>query len=130
MGLDQYIFRVKSTEIPDSTIVDFEINSYTEQLEVAYWRKFPDLQGWMQKEYITAGGVNIDFNTCNIVVTLDLLKKLQHDIRTDKLEPTFGFFFGCMDCEKWIHLEDSIIKLMTLVKEDSGQHKFYYFGNY
>ena len=60
MGLDQYAFARKGEPIEateDYTYQDFDGNTHTEQRtsvsyeeehEVAYWRKHPNLQGWMK----------------------------------------------------------------------------------
>ncbi len=46
MGLDMYAFALKG-EVRSE--VDFDTNNVTSEVEVAYWRKHPNLHGWMEE---------------------------------------------------------------------------------
>ena len=91
MGLDMYAF---STKAKPKTEVDFETKNFEPQDEVAYWRKHPNLHGWMQSLYESKGGTSHDFNGDCVVLTLNDLEDLEHDIKQNDLPDTSGFFFG------------------------------------
>ena len=90
MGLDMYAF---STKAKPKTEVDFETKNFKPE-EVFYWRKHPNLHGWMQSIYDTKGGTSDSFNgDCVVLDTFDL-DALEADIREGNLPDTSGFFFG------------------------------------
>ena len=91
MGLDMYAF---STKAKPKTEVDFETKNFEPLEEVHYWRKHPNLHGWMQLLYESKGGNSPDFNGDNVVLTLNDLEDLEHDIKQNDLPDTSGFFFG------------------------------------
>ena len=78
--------------------------SVTEPREIAYWRKHPNLHGWMQRLWVRktneAGVVDDDpdrageFNGVELELTWDDLEQLEQDIRSKNLPDTSGFFFG------------------------------------
>ena len=79
--------------------------SVTEPREIAYWRKHPNLHGWMQRLWDAKGcpGVDLknfapdfdpDFNGIELELTWDDLEQLEQDIRDKNLPNTSGFFFG------------------------------------
>jgi hypothetical protein len=90
MGLDMYAYTAARAE------ADYE----TEQREIAYWRKHPNLHGWMKQlwEYkMMDRGESIDDHTFNgIELELDWqdIDELERDINEGKLPETSGFFFG------------------------------------
>ena len=90
MGLDQHVYQTKNKP---ETKVDFEYD-WEERKELFYWRKHPDLQGWMQKLYVAKGGTSEEFNGNTVVLTLKDLDALENDVRQHKLPTTTGFFFG------------------------------------
>src|ERR1700738_2892190 len=75
MGLDMYAFT--TTEKPPA-LADFEI-SQSERLH--YWRKHPDLHGWMEALYREKHGSAESFNCVNLALTADDLDRLEADIR-------------------------------------------------
>ena len=91
MGLDMYAF---STKAKPKTEVDFETKNFEPQDEVAYWRKHPNLHGWMQNLYDMKGGTSSDFNGDCVVLDSEDLDNLEVDIREGNLPDTSGFFFG------------------------------------
>ena len=105
MGLDQYAFARKGEPIEtteDYTYQDFEGNTHTEQRtsvsyevehEVAYWRKHPNLQGWMENLWRAKGGEG-EFNCVDVELTLEDLEQLEAAIERAELPETQGFFFG------------------------------------
>ena len=78
MGLDQY-----------ARVVD---NDGTET-EIAYWRKHPNLQGWMEDLYIKKGGTQ-EFNCESVSLEEEDIDALERAVNYDKLPTTEGFFFG------------------------------------
>ena len=67
--------------------------SVTEPREIAYWRKHPNLHGWMQRLWESRGNSG-DFNGDELELTWDDLEQLEQDIRSKNLPGTAGFFFG------------------------------------
>jgi hypothetical protein len=102
MGLDQFSYRIKKGFITKP--VDFSTEKYNEETEehevlcdkeeLHYWRKHPNLQGWMQNLYEEKGGVNPEFNCVNVQLTWEDLEQLEKDIKDGNLPETCGFFFG------------------------------------
>lgn len=106
MGLDQYAYARKGA--PETETREFEYLDeqgikqtqtevhviYKDEIELAYWRKHPNLQGWMEQLYRSKGGDERDFNCVDVVLTAADLDKLEMDINTYSLPATTGFFFG------------------------------------
>jgi hypothetical protein len=85
MGLDQYAY------IAGKKNADYETHQ-----ELAYWRKHPNLQGWMEK-LAEAKGLEYDiFNGVELELTWEDIDKLEKDIKADEVSKlgTTGFFFG------------------------------------
>ena len=61
--------------------------------ELAYWRKHPNLHGWMERLYRERGGTG-DFNGDELELTAEDLDNLEYDVQNNRLPPTSGFFFG------------------------------------
>ena len=74
-------------------VIDYELIN-VELQEIAYWRKHPDLHGWMENLYREKGGREKSFNGDLVVLTLKDLDRLEEDILRKKLPKTSGFFFG------------------------------------
>ncbi len=91
MGLDMYA--MISSESFDSE-VDFKSK---DALEIHYWRKHPNLHGWMEALYFEKGGEAQSFNCVALALTESDLDRLEADIRAGNLPPTEGFFFGASD---------------------------------
>ena len=73
--------------------IDYE-NQIVKTEEIAYWRKHPDLHGWMENLYREKGGREQSFNGDPVVLTLEDLDRLEDDILGETLPETTGFFFG------------------------------------
>ncbi len=91
MGLDMYAFTM--AQKPDKD-VDFKPDAVT---ELHYWRKHPNLHGWMRKLYFAKGGKEREFNCAPVVLTAADLDRLEAAIREGALPETSGFFFGQTD---------------------------------
>ena len=87
MGLDMYAMR---TKVRIDQPVDFKIEDAE---ELHYWRKHPNLHGWMQDLYYTKGGTE-DFNCVPVQLVIDDLDRLEKIVRNRELPDTTGFFFG------------------------------------
>jgi hypothetical protein len=98
MGLDMYAYRVVNPDEPspihligESDYMPFE-GAQVEEL--FYWRKHPNLHGWMEELYYKKGGREQPFNCVNVVLTKEDIDNLEKDIKARKLPETAGFFFG------------------------------------
>ena len=96
MGLDMYAYRVKKEHV----VNDFEFNSDQDPAyDIAYWRKFNALHGWMERLWEEKGrpGAESDtemFNGIELELDWTDIENLEEDIREDNLPGTTGFFFG------------------------------------
>lgn len=84
--------QVRSTK--PQTAVDFTNEDEAEDRELHYWRKHPNLHGWMESLYYLKGGTAESFNCVNVEIDLDDLAQLEKHITEGKLPSTNGFFFG------------------------------------
>jgi len=85
MGLDQYMYsRAKGSEDPNP------------KGDIAYFRKHPNLHGWMQRLYAERTGVTDPkvFNCEALELTEEDLNALERDVLNSALPDTKGFFFG------------------------------------
>ena len=84
MGLDQYAYCRANKE-----------GSYSGSREIAYWRKHPNLQGWMRKLWESKGNSG-EFNGDEIELTWEDLERLEEDLVSGSMAElkTVGFFFG------------------------------------
>jgi hypothetical protein len=85
MGLDMYAYVANKEQNHDSD---------SESQEIAYWRKHPNLHGWMEK---LAKSKNLDydiFNGVEVELTFEDIMQLEKDIHHGNLPSTSGFFFG------------------------------------
>lgn len=88
MGLDQYANARRGEPVEKDGRLE-----YPEQVELAYWRKHPNLQGWMENLYQSKGGTE-DFNCVEVELTLEDLDLLEKAVTETELPETGGFFFG------------------------------------
>ena len=116
MGLDMYAYVAARAgqereyydgAVWDDTSGDVANSKVTKPYELAYWRKHPNLHGWMEKLWLRKNGFpsNTDvqfiedkeppsFNGIELELTWDDLDDLERSIRNRKLPDTQGFFFG------------------------------------
>jgi len=88
MGLDMYACTT-SQDIPE---VDFE--DPHDAARLFYWRKHPDLHGWMEQLYRSKGGADDAFNLAPVRLDAADLDALEKAVTADELPETDGFFFG------------------------------------
>tara|TARA_Y100001938_G_scaffold148982_1_gene234335 strand:+ start:388 stop:807 length:420 start_codon:yes stop_codon:yes gene_type:complete len=105
MGLDQYAVARKGkprTVKSEYTYTDHDGNEHEgveeylewdDTIELATWRKHPNLQGWMQNLYYEKGGGE-EFNCVDLELTLNDLDALEATLDEEELPETVGFFFG------------------------------------
>jgi len=114
MGLDQYAYiagrRGQRAEFWESAVPTKDTNGnlyysnpeVAESIEIAYWRKHPNLQGWMEqlwhekmKDSEYQGDSNsINFNGVELELTREDIDRLEDDVLNSRLPATQGFFFG------------------------------------
>jgi len=94
MGLDMYATAIKGKV---NSEVDFDTNNIQDYEELHYWRKHPNLHGWMENLYYDKGGKDDSFNGSDVVLTESDLDSLEQDIIDGNLPNTSGFFFGQTD---------------------------------
>ena len=105
MGLDQYAVARKGEprKVPqmwtttdadgnEEEVVEY-YNEWDDTIQLAEWRKHPNLQGWMQELYYEKGGEG-EFNCVDLELTLEDLDALEATLDEEELPETVGFFFG------------------------------------
>ena len=75
------------------------VSTCTKPKELAYWRKHPNLHGWMERLWEEKGRPGAEsptetFNGIELELTWDDIEQLEFDIQEDNLPGTTGFFFG------------------------------------
>ena len=113
MGLDMYAYVASRAgqreEFYDSAEFDkqsgdFVSKTVTKPREIAYWRKHPNLQGWMERLWIrklASEGKTPEesqwgssFNGVELELTYEDLEELERAVTHGQLPSTQGFFFG------------------------------------
>jgi hypothetical protein len=105
MGLDMYAYSANKagaqTEYwENSNIIDGEVvSTCTKPKELMYWRKHPNLHGWMERLWEEKGRPDAEsnaemFNGVELELTWTDIENLEADILEDNLPGTSGFFFG------------------------------------
>ena len=102
MGLDQYAYvAARSNERSEfyeseGEFVNGEwvVPGKAKPREIAYWRKHPNLQGWMEKLAEKKGLKYDSFNGVELELTWEDIDELEKAVKKRKLPTTSGFFFG------------------------------------
>jgi len=95
MGLDMYAYTAAKVGAQEEYYEQLNANGTAPQpRELAYWRKHPNLHGWMEQLYRSKGGAEETFNGVELELTWEDIELLEKDILNDKLPNTRGFFFG------------------------------------
>ena len=105
MGLDQYAVARKGEprKVPqtwtttdadgnEEEVVEY-YNEWDDTIQLAEWRKHPNLQGWMEELWYEKGGEG-EFNCVDLELTLENLDALEATLDEEELPETVGFFFG------------------------------------
>jgi hypothetical protein len=108
MGLDMYAYvaarQGQSKEFWDNGEYDPDSGEYknakvSRPIEIAYWRKHPNLHGWMEQLWQSKGcprdnDEDMSFNGVELELTWEDINMLEDDINQGALPGTSGFFFG------------------------------------
>jgi hypothetical protein len=107
MGLDMYAYvAARAGQYSDHWSegdYDKETNEWvspvTKPIEIAYWRKHPNLHGWMEELWQSKGcprdnDDDLSFNGIELELTWEDIDMLEEDIEQGALPGTSGFFFG------------------------------------
>jgi hypothetical protein len=124
MGLDMYAFKMKAKEAGDTqTMAGWP--EVIEREEIAYWRKFNHLHGWMETLYREKGGTD-EFNCVYVRLEQADLDRLKDALDNRKLVHTPGFFFGTSEWDDLhiIHTEEFIQDAKQALLD--GDAVFYY----
>ena len=89
MGLDMYAFAVDKNDGNEQ----FAIAEGADKSELAYWRKFNALHGWME-DLARREGFDGEFNCVPVQLSPAILDELERAIVEKTLTPVEGFFFG------------------------------------
>lgn len=121
MGLDMYAYSI-AKEIAEETPANDLLHS--ESTEIHYWRKHPNLHGWMHQLYLAKGGDPEDsFNGVPVPLSIIDIVKLKLTISAGILPNTTGFFFGSSSGEE---IADDIKFCDDAAKELSNGNVVYY----
>ena len=103
MGLDMYAYSCtregqnrefwNGAEL-DPTTKSFVNPAVTEPKELAYWRKHPNLHGWMELLAEQKGLEYGSFNGIELELSWEDLDALERAVTHNQLPETHGFFFG------------------------------------
>ena len=105
MGLDQYATARRGEAKTD----DEGYTYYEDSMELAYWRKHPNLQGWMEELYQDKGGEQ-EFNCVDLELTLEDLEALEESLDEEALPETAGFFFGTDSSDYYAEADREFIR--------------------
>jgi hypothetical protein len=99
MGLDQYMYVATKTGAYEDYYADYnkhggDHTTGTPPREIAYYRKHPNLHGWMEQLYRSKGGDVDSFNGVELELTWQDIDLLEQAILNNQLPSTKGFFFG------------------------------------
>ena len=97
MGLDMYAYVAKKEgqmrDYYESYDYEKDSGPVEKPREIAYWRKHPNLHGWMHKLWNEKGHSG-DFNGDELELTFEDLDRLEYVVKHKELPGTTGFFFG------------------------------------
>ena len=100
MGLDMYAYVAAKAGEMNEYYDSYDLAKSSPLLpkplkprEIAYWRKHPNLHGWMHRLWESKGNSG-DFNGNELELTWEDIEQLELDVRSKNLPGTTGFFFG------------------------------------
>lgn len=106
MGLDQYAYFAAKAGAHDEYYADENYEKDEDDptklrkpTDLAYWRKHPNLQGWMERLWVEKNPGAVEetddvFNNIELELTWEDLNRLEADVNAGTLPKTKGFFFG------------------------------------
>lgn len=130
MGLDQYAYvaaragvqeeRYAAEELLDESDIEGDAKVKAESeiaamqpRELAYWRKHPNLHGWMERLWMEKNPgdhLQTSFNGVEVELNWDDLDRLEEAVNAGTLPATTGFFFGNANDEYYQPLDLEFIK--------------------
>ena len=129
MGLDQYGIARKGAprKVPQTWITTDEdgnekevveyYNEWDDTIQLAEWRKHPNLQGWMTDLYYEKGGED-EFNCVELELTLEDLDALEATLDEEELPETVGFFFGTDSSDYYAEADrEFIVQARAAIKQ-------------
>ena len=90
-------------------------------IELCYWRKHPDLHGWMRDLFYDKGGKSdSSFNGDVVFLTADDVENLKTAVLNGTLPTTTGFFFGESDEDRKTFDLEAIDKMFKALENGSS----------
>ena len=97
MGLDMYAYTTTKAGAQQQFWDQYDLEDAkkdtTKPREIAYWRKHPNLHGWMRRLWESKGNSG-DFNGDELELTWADIDALEQAVTHGQLPDTGGFFFG------------------------------------
>jgi hypothetical protein len=107
MGLDMYAYVAaragQQDEFYEGAEYDADAGEFVNPnvnrpRQICYWRKHPNLHGWMARLWLTREGNQLreadNFNGIELELTAEDLDELEAVVKARELPATSGFFFG------------------------------------
>lgn len=106
MGLDMYAYaghKGQHDEYWENYDHKNDASTVEKPREIAYWRKHPNLHGWMERLWASKGrpglaanceDADVMFNGIELELTWEDIDQLERDVKANHLPATTGFFFG------------------------------------
>lgn len=112
----------------DNEIKDHRNPNVNRPREIAYWRKHPNLHGWMARLWLAREGNELrevdNFNGIELELDADDLELLEYVIKERELPGTSGFFFG-NDADDYYYTDDLKFIQMARAEMFLGFKVFY-----
>jgi hypothetical protein len=137
MGLDMYAYVAaragQQAEFYEGSEWDNEIKDHRNPTvnrprEIAYWRKHPNLHGWMARLWLAREGNELreldNFNGIELELDADDLELLEYVVKARELPGTSGFFFG-NDADDYYYADDLKFIQMARAEMFLGFKVFY-----
>ena len=112
----------------DNEIKDHLNPNVNRPREIAYWRKHPNLHGWMARLWLAREGNELreldNFNGIELELDADDLDLLEYVVKARELPGTSGFFFG-NDADDYYYNDDLKFIQMARAEMFLGFKVFY-----
>ena len=128
MGLDMYAYVAaragQQTEFYEGAEWDADLKEHrnpnvNKPREIAYWRKHPNLHGWMAQLWLGRENNELrdagNFNGIELELTAEDLDNLERAVKKRRLPATSGFFFGT-DADQHYYKDD--LKFIQLARAE------------